>query len=118
MKRIAAVFLFCIVAAGCNDWERTTFQSVAASKAVIDQAQVDYEARTIPHTTCAYNLINKAKAAQTTAVDALLVYEQVKAFKGNLSAQEGIVVQDISLVAPLITQIQTIGNPEICGGSK
>src|SRR5882762_10059691 len=53
MKRIAvsALILFAVMfQTGCSSFERTTFQTLAASKAVIDQAQVDYEARTIPHT--------------------------------------------------------------------
>lgn len=118
MKKFIAILACALCLTGCTNWERDTFNTLASSKAVIDGSQSAYEARTIPHNTCAYNLINKAKAAQSTAVDAMLTYEQVKSAKGNLEAQEAVVVSDIALVAPIIAQIQTIRNPEVCGGAK
>lgn len=73
--------------AGCTNWERATFQTLAASKAVIDQAQADYEAgKVIPHNEAAYTVINKAKAADSLAVTAMAGYEQIKATGGSASA--------------------------------
>jgi hypothetical protein len=112
MKRILAAVLLTLAVAGCNTWERNTFNTLAASKAVVDTAQADYEAKTIPQSTCAYTAINDAKAAQTVAVNAMVVYEQLKSSKGNLTAQEAIVTTDLVALAPLVVQIQTmVANP-------
>jgi len=45
----------------------------------------------------------------------MLTYEQVKSAKGDVSAQESVVVQDIALISPIIAQIETISHPEVCG---
>jgi hypothetical protein len=109
MKKITAalaltLIAFCTVA--CNSFERTTYQTLATSKAVIDQAQTDYEARTIPHTQPVYAAINKAKQGQTTAVDAFLTYEQVKQAKGDVNAQQQVVVVALSRLPVLISDIK------------
>jgi hypothetical protein len=111
MKRILVLSLLLLVA-GCSTWERSTFQTLSASKAVLDQAQADYTSRTIPRTHCAEAFINDGKAAQTAAVDGMVTYEQLKATKGNLTAQEAIVTADLATLAPLVVQIQAlISNP-------
>jgi len=116
MKR--SLFLVLILLAGCNSWERTTFNTLATSKAVLDTAQKDYEAGTIPQTKCAYALINDGKAAQTVAVNAMIAYEGVKSAKGNLTAQEVIVTGDLGTLAPLVIEVQSlVSNPAAqCGG--
>lgn len=66
--------------AACTNWERTTFQTLSASQATINQAQDDYEAGvSIPKTRIAYDAINTAKLAQTNAVEAMITYENLKA---------------------------------------
>jgi hypothetical protein len=113
MKRILVVSLLLLVA-GCSNWERQTFQTLSASKAVLDQAQADYTTRTIPQTHCAEAIINDGKAAQTAAVDAMVVYEQLKATKGSLTAQTVIVTADLATLAPMVVQIQAlIANPAV-----
>jgi hypothetical protein len=108
MKKITAALALSLVVifAGCNDFERTTFQTLSTSKAVIDQAQADYEARTIPHTQPVYAAITTAKRAQTTAVDAFLTYEQVKQAKGDTDAQQQIVVIALGRLPVLIADIK------------
>jgi hypothetical protein len=121
-KRLLAslllVFSGVLLAAGCNDWERNTFNTLASSKAVIDGAQQDYEAKTIPQNGCSYKLINDAKAAQTAAVDGMVVYEQLKSQKGNTQAQEATVTGELAALVPLVAQVQSlIANPAAaCGG--
>lgn len=106
---LAALALCCV---GCNDFERTTFNTLSASKAVIDQTQADYEAKTIPHTQCAYSLINNAKAAQSVAVNAFLDYENIKAAGNDLNTQTSVVVADLANLAPLVVQVKTlVSNP-------
>jgi hypothetical protein len=110
MKRLLIVSLLFVV--GCSTWERDTFNTLAASKAIVDTAQADYQAKTIPQSTCAYTAINDAKAAQTAAVNAMVVYEQLKATKGNVAAQEATVTADLGLLAPLVVEIQSlVANP-------
>ncbi|WP_263415348.1 hypothetical protein [Terriglobus albidus] len=75
---VASLLLGSFGLAGCNDFERKTFQTLSASKALIDQAQIDYETGTIPHTQTSYDAINKAKDAQTAAVRAFQTYEAAK----------------------------------------
>jgi hypothetical protein len=113
VKRRVVVSLFLAISmTACSSWERTTFQTLSASKAVLDTAQADYTSRTIPQTHCAYDIINDGKAAQTAAVDAMVVYEQLKATKGSLTAQEAIVTADLVALAPMVVQIQAlIANP-------
>lgn len=117
MKRaLLAVSLLFVL--GCNTWERNTFNTLAATKAVLDTAQNDYENKTIPQTGCSYAIINDAKAADASAVNAMIVYEQLKAQKGNLQAQEAAVTSDLLTLAPLVVQIESlISNPAAaCGG--
>lgn len=96
---------------GCSSWERTTFQALSASKAVLDEAQVDYEAGTIPKTQAAFQSITAAKAAQATAVQAMVTYEQLKitlASAPTLQAQEQVVAQALAAIAPLIADVRAL----------
>jgi hypothetical protein len=120
MKRSLLLIPILLAVLGCNTWERNTFNTLAASKAVIDTAQSDYEAKTIPETKCAYAIINDGKAAQTAAVNGMLTYEGLKASKGNVTAQEAVVTSELLALAPLVIQVQSlISNPATaCGGTK
>ena len=132
MKRILAslalVATLCLVT-GCDSFERTSFQTLSASKAVIDTAQADYEARTLPHNACSYAIINDAKAAQTTAVNAMVVYEGEKSAGKDLTAQTAVVAGTIAQIPAVIAQVKNLySNPKQCfldviptpaiGGSK
>lgn len=108
MKLLISAALLLLSIGGCNTWERNTYQTLSASKAVLDTAQKDYSTRTIPQTHCAYFIINDAKTADAAAVTAMVVYEQLKVTKGNTSAQEAIVTTDLAALAPLVVQLQAL----------
>lgn len=113
MKRIVAASLLSIcLFAGCSTWERTAFQTLSASKAVEDKAQADYEARVIPHNQCAYDIINKAKATQALAVNAMVTYEDAKSTTAQQAAEN-----DLAQLAPIIASIQTLGT-NTCAEAK
>lgn len=123
MRRFSARLLLPLVllaAVGCNDFERNTFKTLSASKAVLDDAQVKYEAGTaLPHNSCAFTIINDGKAAQTIAVNAMLNYESVKAAKGDLTSITSVVTLDLVALAPLVVKIESlIANPAVCKGAK
>ena len=120
MKRYLLIPLL-LIAAGCNTWERTTFQTLSASKATIDNAQAQYEAKAIAQTTCAYSIINDAKASQTVAVNGFLVYEQVKTAKGDIATAEATVSTELASLVPLVAQVTALlSNPAApcTGGAK
>ena len=119
LARLSVFLALPLLLAGCTNFERDTFNALATSKGVIDQAQADYVAKTIPQTPCTYAVINDAKAAQTIAVDSMLVYEQEKAAGTNLSAQEAAVTVDLGQIVPLVAQIKTLySNPSACVAPK
>jgi hypothetical protein len=97
---------------GCTNWERTTFQALSASKAVIDQAGVDYNAGTIPQTAANQSIITQARNAQTTAVDAMASYEEIKtsvtATAAGLSSQQAVVESSLAAIVPLVAQIKAL----------
>jgi len=97
--------------AACTSWERSAFQTLSASKAVIDTAQADYESGTIPKTPQSYAAINAAKQLQTDAVNAMIVYENYKAQKassGDLTAQQQVVSAILVKLPQLIAQIKAL----------
>ena len=126
--KLASLALILLMVTGCTDWERTTFQSLAASQAVINEAQADYETGCtidvhpqgcIPHNATAYKAINEAKALQVTAVQSMESYETIKAAKGSkdaLQAQEAIVAASLLQIAPLIASVK--GLYTTTGGGK
>lgn len=118
MRRSICALLLCAAGfAGCTSFERNTFNTLAASKAVIDQAQADYTAKTIPETQCTYALINDAKAAQTVAVNAMVVYEQEKNAGKDLTAQTAVVTADLAALPALIAKVKSLySNPNGCSG--
>lgn len=124
MKKLLVIPLLALVCCfGCNSFERDTFNTLSSSKAVIDQAQADYEGTgsvKISHDQCAFSIINNAKAAQTAAVNTMVVYEQLKASSGNLNQQEAVVITSLASLAPLVVQVQSlVSNPTAaCAGAK
>lgn len=114
MNRFLACALMAgtLFTAGCSSFERDAFNTLSASKAVLDTAQKDYQARIIPKTQCAYSLINNGKAAQAVAVTGLQDYHNVAAAKGNVSAAQATVIGELASLAPIVIQVQTlISNP-------
>lgn len=123
MKRLALMLCLLPLSVsiiGCDSFERNTFNTLSASKAILDVAQADYEGGTvIPHSACAYALINNGKAAQAVAVNAMLAYEGVKAAKGDLAATTATVTADLVALAPIVVNVQAlIANPATCIGAK
>lgn len=119
MKHFALLVFFALPLTGCNSFERDTFNSLAASQAVINQAQADYTSGAIKETSCTYAVINNAKAAQTVAVNAMVVYEQEKAAGASLTAQTAVVVTDIAALPIILANIKTLySNPAGCVAPK
>jgi hypothetical protein len=95
---------------GCTNWERDTFNGLAASKAVIEQAQKDYTAGTIKETACSYAVINDAKAAQTVAVNAMVIYETAKNADNEAAATLAV-----AGIVPLVADVKLLySNPAGC----
>ena len=108
---VASVLLGALGLTGCNDFERKTFQTLSASKALIDQAQIDYETGTLPHTQASYEAINKAKEAQLVAVRAFQQYEAAKLAvdqNNNQTVQMTTLNNALSSLGPTITDIKHI----------
>lgn len=120
MRKLLPLLLCFIFVTGCDSFERSTFKTLSASKAILDTAQADYEVGTpIPHNRCAYALINNGKAAQVVAVNGMLTYEGIKTAGKDLTAQTVEVTADLVALAPLVVQIQAlISNPAVCTGAK
>lgn len=83
--------------AGCTNWERTTYDALSASQAVINQAQTDYDCHTLgtvaattgcplPHSKAVYDALMTARLAQTNAVNQMVSYEELKAAGATSSA--------------------------------
>lgn len=115
-----ALLLGSFALTGCNDFERTSFQTLSASKAVIDTAQADYEAHKLPKTACTKALIESGKVAQTVAVNALMDYDKVLAAHGDPALTQAAVISDLASLAPMVAQVKTLyTNPTaVCGGTK
>ena len=112
MKRftiLASLALALLAVVGCTNWERTAYQTLAASKATINQAQADYEVGTsIPHNASAYKAINTAKDVQTVAVNALVTYESLKANNGTTDALAKAQADVATALGQLPTIIQSV----------
>jgi hypothetical protein len=126
MKKLAVFAILAaplLMAAGCNAWERTTFNTLAASQATINAAQAAYEVSAtapcppqgtvacLPHSTADYNIINEAKAAQTLAVNAMVTYEEAKASASGstgLDAAEAAVNSALANLGTLIGDVKNL----------
>lgn len=120
MKRIAfgcVALLLAFMVCGCSTWERNTFNTLASAQAVINTAKTDYQSGAIPQTQCAADVINKATAADTLAVNAMVVYEQEKAAGGSLSAQQAIVEGELGSLAPIISSVAVLKSAPCTGGA-
>ena len=122
MKRIIGLAALMLLAVGCTSWETATYKTLAASQAVINQAQADYEVSAsapcpatgvacLPHSAAVYRTINTAKAAQTTAVNAFVAYEEAKAAGGtqaNLAALQTDVTVALQALPTIIANIKSL----------
>jgi hypothetical protein len=95
----------------CSSFERTAFNSLSASKAVVDQVGHDYNAHAIPQTSQVKTAIETARNAQDTAVDAFASYHALTTAgtTGNLlvDAQQKLVASLNSLVS-LANDLRTL----------
>lgn len=114
MKRslLAIAPLIALIALGsaCSSWERQTYQYLSASKAIIDQAALDYNAGTIPRTATVRALIERTRAAQTAATESFEEYAVLKVSKQvtSLAAQQQLVVQAVNAIPPLVAAIHAL----------
>lgn len=107
----AGASLAIVTLTGCNNFERDAFQTLSASQAVINQSQADYESGAIAKTQAAYAAINKAKAMQVLAVQAMATYENIKATKGTesaLAAQQQVVTNFLTELPALVTAVKAL----------
>jgi len=77
----------------------------------VDQIAADYNAKKIPNSEAAYKAVTALRAAQTTAVDAMVEYETIKAAKGTasaLAAQQQIVTNALAALPPLIAAAKAL----------
>ena len=126
MKRFGVgvtALVLALMVFGCNTWERTTFKTLSASKAVIDQAKADYRSGAIPVTKCSYALINQATAADSLVVTGFQTYEQEKQSRAAatvLADQQAVVEGLLTQLAPLVADIAMLkSNPvAACAGVK
>jgi hypothetical protein len=108
---VASLLLGSFGLAGCDDFERKTFQTLSASRALIDQAQIDYETGTLPHTQASYDAINKAKDAQTAAVRAFQEYEAAKLSvnqNSDVTVQTAALNSALSSLGPTVAGVKHI----------
>jgi hypothetical protein len=116
MKPLHAKFRFLALAlivsataalAACNSWDKQTYQALAASKAVIDQAASEYNAGQVPQTATVRNLIAKARTAQTAAVEAFQAYAAAKLVgSSDVATKQAAVATLLGDVTALVGQIQ------------
>jgi hypothetical protein len=107
--------LLCVGLAGCSQFERTAFNTLSSSQAVIAQARKDYISGTIKNTTCTDALITNATSAHDAAVTALEVYAAEQAAGSDLSAQEATVTADVASVVAIVAEVKAIySNPAGC----
>ena len=113
-KLLLASVSLLIFVTGCSSFERTTFQTLSATKVTLDQAQVDYEAGTlIPHNKAAFTAITAAKLADVNAVDAMVTYEQLKATgatTSTLNQAQAVVVSALAVIPGDIVAIKALYN--------
>lgn len=114
MKRITALASIALVAlcmTACTNWERSAFQTLSASKATIDKAEADYTAKTLPQTTAVYDVLKTANLAQTTAVNQMEAYEELKATGAGvtqLTVAENQVTAALSQLPAIIASIKSL----------
>ena len=110
MKRIAILTALAVLtlAVGCTNWEKTTYQTLAASQATINKAQTDYNAKVIPQTQAAHDVITKAAQAHNTVVTAMVAYEEAKASGGTTASLTALQTDVTTALAVLPVFIQDV----------
>lgn len=123
-SKIVSMLLLCALLCGgltaCNSFERTAFQSLSASQAVLNTAQSDYEpvplgTGKLPHTQCVYALINDGKAAQVAGVTALQAYDVALNAKQSTVTEVAAVTADLATVAGDLAKVKALYTTPNCG---
>lgn len=122
MKKLFAAIILstCVGLTACNSFERTAFQSLSASKAVLTAAQSDYEPAPVgtgklPHTACVYTLINDGKVAQTAGVNALQAYDVALNAKQDTTVLAATVTSELVVITADVTQVKALYTTPNCG---
>jgi hypothetical protein len=100
-----------LLSAACSNWEHTTYQALAASKASIDLAGSDYNAGRLPKTLPVKSIIERARQAQTVAVHAFEVYAVGKVVgdpNASLEQKRQAVVTAAAQVVGIVAEIQNL----------
>lgn len=93
----------------CTNWERTTYQTLATSKAVIDSAAQQYNSGAIPQTKTNHDIIQKAQHSQDIAVDAFKVYLFAKAgSQGDIATLQANVTAAVTQLTLDILNVKNI----------
>lgn len=109
---LALTFILTLVV-GCMTWERATFQTLSVGKALLDQATADWNGGTIKRTPESYNLITRARDAQTTAVRAFETYAVAKVSagqSGDVGAAKSAVIAAMASLPALFAAVQTLAS--------
>ena len=109
MKRIAlfGVIVISLLSAACSSWERQTYQTLAATRAVINQAVRDYQSGAIPRTPASYAVIHRARLADEAAVRAFETYAELRLGSQNTSQ----IAAAQAMVKTLMLQLPAIMSP-------
>jgi hypothetical protein len=106
------VFILACSAFVCTTgtFERTTYNSLATSKAAIDSAAAQYNSGAIAQTQQAHDIIAKAQQAQNVAVDAFKTYLYTKAGTqaGDVQTAQANVNAAIASLAATISDVQSM----------
>lgn len=104
---LALLISACACLAACSSWAQTTYKTLAASKAVIDQAAADYNSGQLPQTATVRNLIAQARTAQTTAVEAFQAYAAAKLVgSSDAATKQAAVTTLIGDLTSIVGQLQ------------
>jgi hypothetical protein len=92
---------------GCTSFERSTFEKLAASQAVVNAAQLDYEGGAIPKTQAAYVAITRAKAMAQIPEQAMVTYEGTKD-AATREKQQRIVASALPQLPAMIAAVEAL----------
>ncbi|MDP9267244.1 MAG: hypothetical protein M3P27_02830 [Acidobacteriota bacterium] len=108
---LSLVLSLVLLLAGCQSWEKATFQTLSGFKAAVDQAVADYNSGKIPRTKANAELIEKARSLDKTSVQAFYLYAVAKVLgdpEKDLPAKKQAVAGAIAKVITLAKDIKAL----------
>jgi uncharacterized protein YcfL len=91
IRTLATVLIVsALLLAGCDSWERRTFQTLSASDELISQASADYNAGVLPKTQRTYDILLRAQQVHNLCVQTFQTYWQAKTAIEQQQAQGAI----------------------------